>query len=42
MSGTTPDWFVERLRKEGEKAVAYFSALTDEQWRTEVYTEGDN
>jgi uncharacterized damage-inducible protein DinB len=40
MSGTTPDWFVERLRKEGEKAVAYFSALTDEQWRTEVYTEG--
>jgi len=41
MSGTMPDWLAERLRKEGQKTVAYFSSLTDEQWRNEVYTEGD-
>jgi DinB superfamily len=41
MTETTPAWLAERLKKEGEKVVAYFSALTDEQWRTEVYTEGD-
>lgn len=30
----------EKLKSEGEKFVAIFSALTDEQWQTEVYTEG--
>jgi len=41
MSETTPAWLAERLKKEGEKVVAYFAALTDEQWQSEVYTEGD-
>jgi len=40
MTETTPAWLVERLKKEGEKVVAYFSPLTDEQWKAEVYTEG--
>jgi len=40
MSEMTPTWLAERLKKEGEKVVAYFSALNDEQWGTEVYTEG--
>lgn len=30
----------EKLKSEGEKFVGIFSALTDEQWQTEVYTEG--
>jgi len=41
MTETSPVWLAERLKKEGEKVVTYFSALTDEQWKTEVYTEGD-
>ena len=41
MPGTTPTWLAERLKKEGEKVVAYFSALPAEQWHAEVYTEGD-
>jgi len=41
MSETTPAWLAERLRKEGDKVVAYFSPLTDDQWNAEVYTEGD-
>ena len=41
MPKTTPAWLAERLKKEGEKVVAYFAALADEQWHTEVYTEGD-
>jgi uncharacterized damage-inducible protein DinB len=41
MAETTPAWLAERLKKEGEKVVAYFAALSDEQWRSEVYTEGD-
>jgi uncharacterized damage-inducible protein DinB len=41
MTETSPAWFAERLKKEGEKVVAYFSALSDEQWNTKVYTEGD-
>jgi DinB superfamily len=41
MPETTPAWLAERLRKEGERVVEYFSSLTDEQWLTEVYTEGD-
>lgn len=31
----------EKLKFEGEKFVGIFSALTDEQWQTEVYTEGN-
>lgn len=30
----------EKLKKEGEKIVFVFSGLTDDQWQTEVYTEG--
>lgn len=42
MSEISPAWLAERLKKEGEKIVSSFSTLTDEQWRTEVYTEGEN
>jgi hypothetical protein len=41
MSEISPAWLAERLKKEGAKVVAYFSTLTDEQWQTEVYTEGE-
>ena len=37
----TPTSLAERLKTEGEKATAYFAELNDEQWQTEVYTEGD-
>ena len=30
----------EKLKSEGEKFVAIFTGLTDEQWQMEVYTEG--
>jgi uncharacterized damage-inducible protein DinB len=30
----------EKLKSEGEKIAAIFAGLTDEQWQTEVYTEG--
>ena len=30
----------EKLKSEGERFVAIFSALTDAQWQTDVYTEG--
>ena len=30
----------EKLKLEGEKIYAIFSAFTDDQWDTEVYTEG--
>lgn len=38
MSETTE--LAEKLKLEGDKFVSIFSALTDEQWQTEVYTEG--
>jgi hypothetical protein len=41
VSEISPAWLAERLKKEGEKVVAYFSTLNDEQWKTEVYTEGE-
>lgn len=41
MSNVTSTRLAERLRKEGEKVVAYFSTLKDEDWVTQVYTEGD-
>ncbi len=31
----------EKLRTEGDRFFQYFSSLTDEQWSTEVYTEGE-
>src|SRR5262245_8826338 len=31
----------EKLRAEGDKFVALFAGLTDEQWQSEVYTEGE-
>ena len=30
----------EKLKTEGEKIYAIFSAFTDSQWNTEIYTEG--
>src|SRR5512134_3360391 len=30
----------EKLKTEGDKIASIFSKLTDEQWQTEVYTEG--
>ena len=41
MSEISAAWLARRLKKEGEKVVVYFSTLTDEQWQTEVYTEGE-
>jgi len=31
----------DKLKSEGEKIVGIFSALTDDQWQAEVYTEGE-
>lgn len=39
MSETTE--LAEKLKSEGEKFVTFFSGLTDEQWASEVYTEGE-
>ena len=41
MPELTPAFLADRLTKEGEKVFAYFSTLADDQWSTEVYTEGD-
>jgi hypothetical protein len=41
MPEITPAWLAEHLKKEGEKVLDYFSALMEDQWSTEVYTEGD-
>ena len=38
----TPIALAKRLKKEGEKTSAYFATLTDEQWQTKVYTEGES
>lgn len=37
----TPQFLSERLKTEGEKAYAFFAALTPEQWESQVYTEGE-
>ena len=34
------DELAEKLKSEGDKFIGIFSALTGEQWQTEVYTEG--
>jgi hypothetical protein len=31
----------EKLKTEGDKFIGIFSALTDDQWQAEVYTEGE-
>ena len=31
----------EKLKSEGEKFIDIFSSLTDDQWKAEVYTEGE-
>lgn len=36
----TPAMLAEKLQSEGEKFYSFFDSLTDEQWTTEVYTEG--
>jgi hypothetical protein len=36
-----PAELAEKLRAEGERFVKFFSGLTDEQWNTEVYAEGE-
>ena len=36
----TPAMLAEKLKSEGEKFYSFFGGLTDEQWKTEVYTEG--
>lgn len=36
----TPTFLAERLEAEGAKSLDFFSSLADEQWQTEVYTEG--
>ena len=41
MPDVTPAKLAARLQSEGEKVTAYFGALGDEDWSTEVYTEGD-
>lgn len=38
MSETTE--LAEKLKSEGERFLFIFSGLTDEQWQTEIYTEG--
>lgn len=40
MTANNPEKLARRLEKEGAKVIEYFNALTDEQWRVEVYTEG--
>jgi len=35
-----PEKLARRLENEGAKVIETFNALTDEQWRVEVYTEG--
>jgi uncharacterized damage-inducible protein DinB len=37
----TPAFLAERLKTEGDKTAAFFASLTDDQWKSEVYTEGE-
>jgi hypothetical protein len=41
MPGTKSEKLAARLEREGSKVVDYFTALTDKQWDTQVYTEGE-
>ena len=40
MPASDPEKLARRLEKEGAKVIEYFNALSDEQWRVKVYTEG--
>ncbi len=40
MPANDPEKLARRLENEGAKVIETFNALTDEQWRVEVYTEG--
>lgn len=40
MPANNPKKLAKRLEKEGAKVIETFNSLTDEQWRVEVYTEG--
>ena len=37
----TPAFLAERLKTEGDKTAAFFASLTVDQWKLEVYTEGE-
>ena len=37
----TPAFLAERLKTEGDKTAAFFAALTADQWKSKVYTEGE-
>lgn len=37
----TPQFLAKRLRSEGEKVTAFFTALDDAAWTQTVYTEGE-
>jgi uncharacterized damage-inducible protein DinB len=37
----TPAFLAERLQTEGDKTAAFFTSLTTDQWRAEIYTEGE-
>jgi len=36
-----PNELADKLKSEGDKFYSIFASLTDEQWRMEVYTEGE-
>lgn len=37
----TPAFLADRLQTEGDKTAAFFESLTADQWRAEIYTEGE-
>jgi uncharacterized damage-inducible protein DinB len=37
----TSAFLAERLKTEGDKTAAFFASLTDDQWKSDVYTEGE-
>ena len=37
----TSAFLAERLRTEGDKTAAFFASLTEDQWKSEVYSEGE-
>jgi hypothetical protein len=37
----TPAFLAERLKTEGDKTASFFASLTADQWKSEVYTEGE-
>jgi uncharacterized damage-inducible protein DinB len=37
----TPAFLADRLKTEGDKTAAFFASLSADQWKSEVYTEGE-